>query len=163
MPQAMPSAPHGTPAAVSPVHDNSTPPPVMNAIPRAMRRSKFSLNTNHASSAVRTPSRFSSREAEAAGVCGPVVQGAPRLPPGRLSMPFLTAYFLNVRKVVELDTRHSVRLKSQSEVVLGDEIRVRTRLGGLETGDASLGPRYAVMIAFNAGPEPWEEPGQWKR
>ena len=65
---AMPSAAQGTPVAVSPVQDSSTPPTVISAIPKAILRSKFYLNTNHASSAVRTPSRFRSREAEAAGV-----------------------------------------------------------------------------------------------
>ena len=36
-------------------------------IPAAILESKFSLNTNHASNAVNTPSRFNSREALDAG------------------------------------------------------------------------------------------------
>src|SRR5437660_12880141 len=42
-------APHGAPAVGRPVHDSTTPPAVINAIPAAIRLSKFSLHTNQAS------------------------------------------------------------------------------------------------------------------
>ena len=47
-------------------HESKTPPPRMAIIPAKIRRSKFSLNTNHASNAVSTPSRFRSNDAEEA-------------------------------------------------------------------------------------------------
>src|SRR5947207_3437836 len=46
----------------------TSPPAMMRTMPSAMRRSKFSWNTNQARSAVNTPSRFSSSDADAAGV-----------------------------------------------------------------------------------------------
>ncbi len=46
----------------------SAPPATISAMPNAMRRSKFSRNTNQAISAVNTPSRLSSRDAVEAGV-----------------------------------------------------------------------------------------------
>ena len=46
----------------------STAPAMMAIIPSATRRSTFSRKTNHASSAVKTPSAFSRREAPDAGM-----------------------------------------------------------------------------------------------
>src|SRR5437879_3027833 len=68
--QAPPTAkaPHGGPASGRPVHDSRIPPAVIASIPKAIRRSKFSRNTNHARSAVSTPSRFNSSDADDAGV-----------------------------------------------------------------------------------------------
>src|SRR5688572_19310441 len=45
-----------------------TAPATIAAIPNAMRRSKFSRNANHASSAVNTPSAFNSSEVPAADI-----------------------------------------------------------------------------------------------
>lgn len=47
---------------------SKTPPATMASIPSAMRRSKFSRKTNHTSRAVKTPSKLSSSDDEAAGV-----------------------------------------------------------------------------------------------
>ena len=53
-------------------NDNTAPPPMISVMPSAMRRSKFSLNTNQANSAVKQPSRLRMRDAEAASVnCRP--------------------------------------------------------------------------------------------
>src|SRR6266404_910612 len=73
MPQAKhaPAIPSGPQAALNsgfPDHDSGNPPSVMAAMPSAMRRSKFSLKTNHASKAVKTPSRLRSNDAEDAVV-----------------------------------------------------------------------------------------------
>src|SRR5438309_1685118 len=46
-----------------PDHDNSAAPAVIAIMPAKMRRLKFSRNTNHATSAVNTPSRFSRSDA----------------------------------------------------------------------------------------------------
>src|SRR5262245_43133745 len=51
-----------------PVHDNKSPPITIAIIPKAIRRSKFSLKTNQARVAVNTPSRLRSNDAEDAGV-----------------------------------------------------------------------------------------------
>ena len=51
-----------------PSQESTMPPATMASIPRAMRRSKFSRNTDHAMSAVNTPSRLSRRDAPDAGV-----------------------------------------------------------------------------------------------
>src|SRR5258708_6926073 len=61
-------APHGAPDVGRPAHDSTIPPAVINAIPAAIRLSKFSLNTNQASTAVSTPSKFSSSDALEADV-----------------------------------------------------------------------------------------------
>src|SRR6185369_14703722 len=80
-------APHGAPAAGRPVHDSSTPPAVINAIPAAIRLSKFSLNTNQASTAVSTPSRFSSSDALDAEVfTSPAISNpGPATPPAAIA------------------------------------------------------------------------------
>ena len=72
----------GSPVGL-PAHDSTTPPAVMQAMPTAMRRSKFSRKTNQASSAVNTPSRFNSSEASAAGVvASPTIRSiGPNTPP----------------------------------------------------------------------------------
>lgn len=57
------SIPHGGPIAGRPAQESVTAPAVINANPKAMRRSKFSLKTNHASNAVKTASKFRSRDA----------------------------------------------------------------------------------------------------
>jgi hypothetical protein len=49
-------------------HDSSNPPATMAIIPRKIRRSKFSRNTNQANNAVSTPSRLSNKEVLEAGV-----------------------------------------------------------------------------------------------
>ena len=55
----------------------------MSAMPNAIRALKFSLHTNHASSAVRTPSRFKSNEELDAGVAANphISSTGPTIPP----------------------------------------------------------------------------------
>ena len=60
----MAKRPMGLPARA--VLHESVKAAVMSATPHAMRRSKFSLNANHASSTVKTPSKLSSKDALAA-------------------------------------------------------------------------------------------------
>ena len=57
------------PKSTSCGHDKTSAPPTISAMPAAMRRSKFSRNTNQAISAVNTPSRFSNSDAPDAGIC----------------------------------------------------------------------------------------------
>lgn len=49
--------------AVLPFYESTALPAVIKSIPTAILLSKFSMNTNHAIRAVKTPSRFSSSEA----------------------------------------------------------------------------------------------------
>src|ERR1043166_172338 len=60
--------PQGMPTSGFPAHDKTTPPAMIAAIPKAMRRSKFSRQMNQAIVAVKTPSRLSSNDVDAAGV-----------------------------------------------------------------------------------------------
>ena len=62
------NAPHEKPVTLPGFHDSSRPPVRMAIIPRKIRRSKFSRNTNQASNAVNTPSRLSNKELLEAGV-----------------------------------------------------------------------------------------------
>src|SRR5436190_4697298 len=80
-------APHGAPPAGRPVHDSTIPPAVINAIPAAIRLSKFSLNTNQASAAVSTPSRFNSSDAlDAAAFTRPHISNTgPATPPAAIA------------------------------------------------------------------------------
>src|SRR5262249_51947102 len=83
------SGPHGTPNSGRPSQEITTPPMVMQAIPKAIRRSEFSLKTYHASSAVNTPSRFNKREADDEGVAAmPNMSSAgPTTPPKKTAPP----------------------------------------------------------------------------
>ena len=58
-------------------------------MPRATRRSKFSWKTNHARTAVATPSRVRSSEAAAASVCERPVMSSngPTIPPATIAPP----------------------------------------------------------------------------
>ena len=62
---------------------NTTAPATMAIMPSAMRRSKFSLKTNHAKSAVKTPSALSNNAALEAGIAvRPVISNTgPATPP----------------------------------------------------------------------------------
>ena len=60
--------PHGTPESGRPSHERDNPPIAISVIPHAMRLSTCSRKANHAMRAVRTPSRFSSKDAVEAGV-----------------------------------------------------------------------------------------------
>ena len=62
------SGPANPPHDKRPSHERTMPPATIASIPSAIRRSKFSRKTNHAMSAVNTPSRLSRREAPDAGV-----------------------------------------------------------------------------------------------
>lgn len=85
---AIKSAPSGN-DSFPPVHDNKMPPATIATMPSAMRRSKFSRNTNHAKSAVATPSRLSSSEATEAGVVvSPHIKSSgPHTPPKNTAPP----------------------------------------------------------------------------
>src|SRR6202030_4589009 len=65
---AIASGPAKPPARSEGRVDRITPPATIRAIPAAIRRSKFSLNANHANKAVRTPSRLRVNDAEAESV-----------------------------------------------------------------------------------------------
>jgi hypothetical protein len=69
------------------IHDRHTPPAVISAMPHAIRASKFSLKTNHASNAVNTPSRFRRSEALDAGVCTKphISNKGPIIPPAKIA------------------------------------------------------------------------------
>src|SRR5580658_820847 len=65
---AIAKGPTTPPARTAVPVDRTTPPVTINAMPAAMRRSKFSLNANHASRAVKTLSKFKISDAEAESV-----------------------------------------------------------------------------------------------
>src|SRR5713226_3732624 len=71
----------------SPGQLRTVAPATMSTIPNAMRRSKFSFNTNHANSAVNTPSAFKRREAPDAGIpVNPSMSSTgPTTPPDRIA------------------------------------------------------------------------------
>ena len=83
----MAKAPHGKPIWGLSSRESRIPPMVMTAIPKAIRLSKFSLNTNQARSAVNTPSIFNSNEEVDAGVlASPVISNTgPITPPKRIA------------------------------------------------------------------------------
>ena len=64
-------------------HESTTLPPTMASMPSAMRRSKFSRNTNHAIKAVNTPSALSNSDAPEAGmrVRPSISSTGPSMPP----------------------------------------------------------------------------------
>jgi hypothetical protein len=74
----------------------------------------------------------------------------------------LAEYFHETRKLVELDTSYTIKLKSQQELKFQDEVRVRTRLGRLDPSMTGGQKRFIVMLAINDGPEPWEW-GEWAK
>jgi hypothetical protein len=77
------------PTSGVPAHDNTTPPATIAAIPKAMRRSKFSLKMNQAIVAVKTPSRLSSNDADDAGVSFSPISSriGPIIPPETMALP----------------------------------------------------------------------------
>ena len=85
----MHSAPHGTASSRCGSQESKTPPPRMAIIPVKIRRSKFSLKTNHASNAVSTPSRFRSNDAEEAEVTvrPNISRTGATMPPDRTAEP----------------------------------------------------------------------------
>ncbi len=96
-------------------HERTMPPAIINAMPRKMRRSKFSLNTNHASNAVNTPSRFSSKALLDAGVrfrpsirkTGPAMPPAIAAPASHgMSFPLSPASFVSI----EASLRQSIHI-----------------------------------------------------
>ena len=72
------------PASVGvPDHDSTTAPTIMQIMPATMRRSKFSWNTNHARSAVATPSSVRRSDAAEASVLArpSIKRSGPTMPP----------------------------------------------------------------------------------
>src|SRR5215469_4481357 len=69
------------------VQESTSPPATMSAMPDAIRRSKFSPNTNHARPAVNTASRLSSRAlTDAAVVVSPSMSDmGPSTPPNKIA------------------------------------------------------------------------------
>ncbi len=59
---AMANGPHGTSHLGRPPQERTAPPATIAATPRTIRRPEFSRKTNHAITAVSTPSRFSSSD-----------------------------------------------------------------------------------------------------
>lgn len=59
---------HGSATSTEPLQLSTAAPAMIAAMPRSTRRSTFSRNTTQASTAVNTPSRFSSSEAPDAGM-----------------------------------------------------------------------------------------------
>jgi len=81
------SGPHGIPNSGRSLQESSAPAATMNTMPTKIRRSKFSLNTNHASIAVNTPSRLRRSEADDAGVLtSPTIRRTgPAMPPDKIA------------------------------------------------------------------------------
>jgi hypothetical protein len=71
-------------------------------------------------------------------------------------------YFHETRKMVELDTSHQVKLKSNAALAFQAEVRVRTRLGELDAQFTPGRRQFVVMQAMNDSPEPWDEEA-WRR
>src|SRR5689334_18996823 len=119
---AMKIVPHGMPISGLPTHDSRTPPATIAAIPKAMRRSKFSLKTNHASKAVNTPSRFNNSEAEDAGVSrSPMSKRiGPRIPPARIALPSQGKSCRFKRASLDLPADLERRHQSQTESPMPD-------------------------------------------
>jgi hypothetical protein len=77
-------------------HRRTSVPKMINAMPRAILRSKFYLKANHANSAVKTPSIFSSNDSPDAGIwSNPSISSTGAItPPAKIAPKNHTTSFL---------------------------------------------------------------------